>query len=324
MNRKTIKAILTKKFNEWLESIDDEVVKSKVKTNTIITGGCITSMFLGEPVNDFDLYFTDKETTKAVAEYYVRKFNEKNGKHSNKCGFNHSAFVIDGALPIAEQIKLAGEDVWDTGMLQQIPEDRIKIIVRSDGVASEDESDQTHYDIIDDADEINEAELDQEDTGEKYRPIFLSTNAITLSNKVQIVVRFHGKPEEIHSNFDFVHCTNYWTSDDSQLYTSTEALESILSKTLRYNGSKYPLCSIIRTRKFIKRGWHINAGQYLKMAFQLNELNLNDVTVLEEQLVGVDTLYFMSMIDQIKRRQQNDPDFKFDSCYVCSIIDKIF
>ena len=35
---------------------------------------------------------------------------------------------------------------------------------------------------------------------------------------------------------------------------------------------------MIRTRKFLKRGWHINAGQYLKMCFQISELDLSDIT----------------------------------------------
>ena len=61
-------------------------------------------------------------------------------------------------------------------------------------------------------------------------------------------------------------------------------------------GSKYPLCSIIRTRKFIQRGYTINAGQYLKMAMQLNELDLKDVSVLQDQLIGVDSAYFDMVI----------------------------
>src|SRR3546814_12125480 len=71
MKAKTIKAILAKKFNSFASSIEDEVVRKLVEKNTIITGGCIASMLLGEKINDFDLYFTDHATTKAVAEYYV-------------------------------------------------------------------------------------------------------------------------------------------------------------------------------------------------------------------------------------------------------------
>jgi hypothetical protein len=76
MKRKTINAVITKKFNEWLESISDEEVKKLVKKNTIITGGCIASMINNEKVKDYDVYFTNQETVVAVAKYYIGKFKE--------------------------------------------------------------------------------------------------------------------------------------------------------------------------------------------------------------------------------------------------------
>ena len=102
------------------------------------------------------------------------------------------------------------------------------------------------------------------------------------------------------------------------------ALESIINKELYYVGSKYPLCSIIRTRKFIARGWTINAGQYVKMALQLNQFNLLDLNVFADQLVGVDSAYFSNAIAQIKERQEKEPDFKVDSTYLFEVINRIF
>ena len=81
---------------------------------------------------------------------------------------------------------------------------------------------------------------------------------------------------------------------------------------------------MIRTRKFIKRGWQINAGQYLKIAFQISELNLKDINVLEDQCVGVDSLYFLSFIEKMKEKQREDKDFELTNDYLTSVIDRIF
>ena len=89
-------------------------------------------------------------------------------------------------------------------------------------------------------------------------------------------------------------------------------------------GSKYPLCSIIRTRKFINRGYTINAGQYLKMALQLNQLDLLNVDTLEDQLMGVDSAYFAAAIRSIKERQTSEPEWKLDEGYLFEIINHIF
>ena len=310
MKAKTIKKVLRQKIDHWIASIEDEAVRELVSKNVIVTGGAIASMLLKEPVNDFDVYFRNFETTKAVANYYVSRFNTKNA----------SGIPCD----------IYAEDT----------DGRIKIIIKSSGIASEegstkpfeyfesrpaDEASGYVGEVLGDAERVEEAydtaesmALADEDHG--YRPVFMSTNAITLSQKVQIIVRFYGEPDVIHQNYDFVHCTNYWTSWNNELVLRQPALEALLARELRYVGSKYPLCSVIRLRKFINRGWSVNAGQILKMIMQLNELNLKDPAILEDQLTGVDSAYFLQLMTKVKEK---DPD-KIDAAYLVEIIDRIF
>jgi hypothetical protein len=214
-------------------------------------------------------------------------------------------------------------------MITNTSPDRIKVMINSDGIAEEDNPNDISIDEyieqISTADEIEDIHLNDDGEGKpKYRPVFLSTNAITLSDKVQLVIRFYGEPEDIHKNYDFVHCTCYWTSWNGELELPARALEAILNKELFYTGSKYPVCSLIRTKKFIKRGWKINAGQYLKMAFQVSELDLKDISVLEDQLVGVDSVYFAVAVQALREKQEQDGSFTFDSTYLATVIDRIF
>lgn len=315
MKTKTIKAVLRKKIDDWLESIEDEVVRIMASKSTIVTGGSIASMLLREPVNDFDIYFRDYATAKAVAEYYLKRF-EPQTKKGIAC-----KIYLDEASEGAER--------------------RLKIVIKSAGIASESGTDKPYEyfeaapvgeasgyvsDIMTDPGDIQDTyeqteNLVQEAEGKpKYRPVFLSTNAITLSDKVQCILRFFGEPDEIHVNYDFVHCTNYWTSWESELVLRPEALEALLTKELRYVGSKYPVCSLIRLRKFIQRGWSVNAGQILKMIMQVNELDLTKYSVLEAQLTGVDTAYFLEVLSKVK---ENDPE-KISSAYLVEIIDRMF
>ena len=292
MKAKTIKAVLQKKHNEFLSSIEDETVKKRVAANSIITGGCIVSMLLGEKVNDFDYYFRDFETALAVASYYADRFTKEYG---GEVGVR----VLDDVSP-----------------------KRVKLFVRSKGIEGNIPDAETES-----IEAVGLGELiEKEEPAElpKYRPVYLTSNAITLSNKIQLVVRFYGEPEEIHKNYDFVHCTCYWDSKTGNLVLPAGALESILTKELRYVGSLYPLCSLFRIRKFVQRGWTINAGQVLKMALHLNEMDLLDIEVLEDQLIGVDSAYFMDCISRIKEAAENDDNFKLTAPYLFSIIDKIF
>lgn len=300
MNSKNIKAILSKKFNDFVESIENEEVRKLVKKNSIISGGCIVSMLMKEEINDFDIYFKNKETTLAVANYYVEKFRE------------------------AKKPKFDDKDLLSVIDM----EDRIKIFIRSVGIVGDTKVTDSTEPNEDAAMKylLNDKAKEEEDKKElpKYRPIWLSSNAITLSDKVQLIVRFYGDADTIHSNYDFVHCASYWESGENKLVLRQEALEAILAKELKYIGSKYPLCSVIRTRKFIKRGFTINAGQYLKMVLQINRLNFLDINTLEDQLIGVDSVYFNDIIEQIKNKQESDPSFKLDETYLLTIINRIF
>lgn len=306
MKAKTIKKVLRKVVDNWAESIEDDFVKNLVLKNTIITGGSITSMLLKEPVNDFDIYFRDIATAEAVAKYYVAKYNADKTPE-----IEPEVIVADDRVKIVvKSAGIAGEGINDSEYeyFEQLPDDdsRASDYVESSIVEPEDVTEPLR-------------ELIEEDDREKYRPVFMSSNAITLSDKIQIILRFYGTPEEIHENYDFVHCTNWWDSHSNELGLRQEALEAILARELRYQGSKYPLCSIIRTRKFIKRNWSINAGQYLKMCMQLNELDLTDVAVLEDQLTGVDVAFFHQVISYIKKTDKD-----ITTTYICEIIDRIF
>lgn len=289
---KNIKKSLSAKMKDWLKNVDNDDIKKTIMENAIITGGSIVSMLNNEEVNDYDVYFRTQDAVIKITNYYVAKFNE-----------NHKNIV---------EVKV--DD--DTG--------RVSIFIQSAGTASEnngvtDESEPTPFKEPSDEKTNAEPELKP-----KYRPVYLSSNAITLSDKIQIIIRFYGEPKEIHENYDFVHCTCYWTSWNNELCLPSRALEAIINKELYYMGSKYPLCSIIRTRKFINRGYTINAGQYLKMALQLNQLDLLNVDTLEDQLMGVDSAYFAAAIRSIKERQTSEPEWKLDEGYLFEIINHIF
>jgi hypothetical protein len=316
MKKKTIEKILQQKFNEWTETIKNEAVRKLVKNNSIITGGSIASLLLQEQVNDFDVYFTNKDTALSVANYYVSEFlkiSEHKFKDSEK------------------KVNIYVEE----------KDERIKIYIKSAGIAgAAGENDYQYFEsrpaeegedyiesIVKQVEQQDQTNVNEQ-SKEKYYPVFLSANAITLSDKIQIVIRFYGEPETIHQHYDYLHCTNYWLSETGKLHLKQHALECLLSKELVYVGSKYPICSVIRTRKFLKRGWTINAGQYLKMCFQISKLDLENLETLEDQLIGVDAAYFGQLISALKqhteREEKEGVKFKLDYGYLSTIIDKIF
>lgn len=335
MNRRSIIIQLKRKHDDFLESITDPEIKQRIQEDSIITGGCIASMLLNEKVNDYDYYFTNKRTALAVAQYYAKQFIELREKEGHK---DNTFTTPDVYVEKSGQKCNEGDDF-----------DRVRIKLKSSGIVGKDTDEKSYKyfetvpseeegaeyindaipedlpnieEMVEEGDKIDSEKL--EEGTAKYQPLYLSDNAITLSGKVQIIISFFGTPKEIHENFDYVHCTNYFVPKANKLVLTKLAMESLLARELKYVGSLYPVCSAIRLRKFLSRGWHVNAGQILKICLQLSKLNLLDINVLDDQLTGVDTAYFREMIDKLRAKQDLDKDFIPDMPYVVSLIDKIF
>ena len=303
MQIKTIEKNIKAKLTEWLNTITDATLRKDVRDNLLVKGGCIASMLLNEPVNDYDVYLMDMDVCKRIALYYTREKNiavfDGRKKDSLITAYNEEYEKMN-----YEEGKLAiNQNNSHAIALRTLHEDQIKLYFH--GAAG--------MKIEEDADKEKAP----------YTPLYYSPNAISLSDGVQIILRFWGTPEQIDKTFDFVHATNYFTFKEG-LVRNLEAMESLLTRRLKYKGSMYPITSIIRAKKFLKRGFGISAGELLKMAFQVSGLDLTNPDVLEEQLIGVDVAYFDLIITALRNKMDTDKNFKLSNEYFNSLVDKIF
>lgn len=301
MQFKTIKKVVSDKMEDWLASITDENLRKDVKANLLVSGGSICSLILGENVNDYDVYLQDRSVLMRLVEYYVKGIKDVEVWDGNK-----KEEIIANYRKNFSEADFNDHYSMVSCSMRNLQENQVKIFVPDGGM------------------KVNNALESAKDgeTPKKYLVSYLSPNAISLTDDLQIVIRFHGTPVEIHKSFDFIHATNYFTFKDG-IVTSIRALQSILSKQLYYQGSLYPLTSVIRAKKFIKRNWNITAGEYLKMIFQCSLLDFTNLDVLEEQLIGIDVAYFSTLIEALRKAQENNADFKLSAEYLNEIIDRI-
>lgn len=293
MQDKTIKKVLDSKIEDWLLSIKDENIQQIARDNVIVTGGSIASLIMGTKVKDYDVYLRTKQAVIAVANYYTKEFSLNN--------------------PQAPSIEVREESLVN---IKGETEERVVLWIKSSGFVK-DETFITDEEQDEDSNDPD-YEVTEVEENDKYRPVYISENAITLSNKIQIVTRFYGEPDKIHQNYDFIHACCYYDYKNYKLHTPTEALRSMQSMTLRYTGSLYPVCSLFRLRKFISRGWAVSAGDILKMALQISEIDLKDIRVLREQTTGVDATYFYMFLNAIGEKDN------ITVAFLTEILDRIF
>jgi hypothetical protein len=293
---KTIEKTIRQKIKYWLKSITDEELRKSVEANYIVTGGAIASMLQGDLPNDYDIYLQNSDVAAQLAQYYLNKVAEKTKND------------------MVSKLEVKKSD------------NRVEIFIKSAGMASEGQDEDAPYQYFEQdpsgaaADQFLEATDHIKEGGKgTYKVVMMTSNAISLSDDIQVILRFCGPPEEIHKNFDFVHAT-CWFTEDKGLNVSLEATMAIMSRELRYIGSLYPICSIFRLKKFIRRGWTITAGEMFKIAYDVSKLDLNDWQVLREQLTGVDVAYFAQVIRELQKNKDRD----VDRTYLFELMDRAF
>jgi len=308
MKIKTIKHELRSTIKKWLESITDEEVRQIAAENVIVTGGSIASMLQGEVVNDYDLYFKTKEAVLAITNYYAKSWI------TTSLYGDSPIVLLDGERKDA-YMQLIREDGYSSihVAVENLTEDRVMLFFNS----------KAGY-------EVKQKEM-VSPQGEKllfprepYSPLFFSPNAITLTNQIQLIIRFHGDAAKIHKNFDFVHATSYYSYSNNNLHTPVAALRSLITRELRYKGSMYPLTSIIRIKKFLARGYTINAGEMFKIMFQLSLLDLTNIAVLSDQLAGVDVMYFELLISAMLNEKDKNSKWKPDAEWISKTVEYVF
>ena len=258
---------LDKEVVKWVSSIKNEEVRKVAKQNAIVAGGAIASLIQGEEPKDIDIYFRSPDAAAMVLGYYINNYMENSniGYYERKCGPEDLPGVTI-TFPTRDAMWVGPKVELSVGCSKEGSDDGL---------------------------------VTSSDTKNEYTPKCLTASALSLTNGVQLIHRFCGPPERITDTFDFVHCTGTFDCELYKLNISREVYHSIVNKRLIYIGSRYPVCSLFRIRKFIHRGWHIGAGDVLKMAIQVSQLDLLKYEVLVDQLIGVDYLYFLSLINSL-------------------------
>jgi hypothetical protein len=251
--------------------------RDRLFTDSFFAGGVITSHCKDEKVKDYDLFFTSVEALKGALNYYL--------------GFHgwYSSFDL-----VSEQDKLNPKLA------------RVSIQPRQNSTRKTDE-------FI----KVFNSDFKKSGSGDRVTPVYLSHNALSLSNGVQLIFRFVGEPEEVFSTFDYEHCKTYWRPSplgiaDGKVTFSGKSLESLAKNELIYTGqSRFVLSAISRLNKFIKRGWGVAPSSLLSIASSAAKVDWQNKDKLREELLGIygiDPEVLTQILDYSSKEEKVDLD----------------
>lgn len=158
---------------------------------------------------------------------------------------------------------------------------------------------------------------------------FSTENAIsfTLPNgKLQLIKKLYGNAEQVIKNFDFTVCMVAWDVITDTIIMNSEFLRNLSSRTLVFNsvGAKYPIASLWRVQKYLKRGFKFPAAESLKLALAINNLKITNYKELKEQLEGIDTLFLKELTDVMLEKKDDVYNYQAAIEMISEILTKKF
>ena len=103
----------------------------------------------------------------------------------------------------------------------------------------------------------------------KFHVKLITENSVNLSDKIQLIIKFVGDPMFVIEKFDWQHIKSWYSCKAEKLHLTSDVYQLICEKELIYTGSEYPLSSMMRLKKYIKKGWSVSNATMLHIALDM-------------------------------------------------------
>jgi len=151
----------------------------------------------------------------------------------------------------------------------------------------------------------------------KALPIFETDAAMSYSvegERIQLIKKIYGVAESIISCFDFSIVQCCYDFDSDAFIMSSIFLYDNAQKKLRYNINipypVFPVASLVRSIKYIRKGYSFSGVEALKLSLVINNLEIKNYKDLKEQLDGIDTLLLKDVTDALLEDPNKEYDLK--------------
>jgi hypothetical protein len=235
--------------------LTEKQFNDNILCNSFIAGGVIASVAKEEKIKDYDLFMTNAASARSIVNTLLRRVSPGETIQLTTSVDSINPNLHRGNLEFAYPERMI------TTLEEQI-------------------------------DLFNEACKKTKSRGRAI-PAYLSKNALTMNNGVQVIFRFIGDPKEVFTTFDYEHCKAYWRPDPlglllGKLVYEGRSQESFAKNELIYTGNtRFALSAISRLNKFIKRGWCVSPSSLLSLALTAAKIDWSNRDALEEELLGI-------------------------------------
>ena len=134
-----------------------------------------------------------------------------------------------------------------------------------------------------------------------------AVSVVIDKHRVQLIKCVVRPMPEVINGFDFTICQGAFNLE--QFIFGEDFFRHLAQRRLVFNmAAEFPICSLYRARKFIKRGFHFSGIEAIKLGLRIQALEIETYADLRKQLMGIDTLFLKELTDAIAGQQEKKYD----------------
>lgn len=107
--------------------------------------------------------------------------------------------------------------------------------------------------------------------------------------------------KKVFDHYDYTICMGGYSFKHDAFFFDDLFFKHLAQRRLVFNHkTDFPLCSLVRAAKYVKRGYTISGVEQLKLALTVNNLSIKTYKSLRDQMLGIDTMFLTPLTDLFK------------------------
>jgi len=155
---------------------------------------------------------------------------------------------------------------------------------------------------------------------EKGKVVSSTDNALTIKWEsvrapFQLIVAedLLGEPEAIFAKYDFIICMGAYDFLQEAFVLHPHFLKHIAQRRLVFHsGTLFPICSLLRAHKYVKRGYTITGVEIIKMGLAVHSVKIETFRDLRRQLMGIDTAFLKDLTDRFADGVESEAPYQME------------
>ena len=122
-----------------------------------------------------------------------------------------------------------------------------------------------------------------------------------------------GEPEQIFEHYDFTICMAAYDFVNKTFVFHPDFFKHLaLRRLVFHHKTLFPICSLLRTIKYQKRGFAVGGIEILKIGLAIQALEINTYADLRRQLMGIDTAFLAELTNQFKEGELAEQSYNIE------------